>query len=145
MSVARPLSLTTTALLPLVLLTGCPGPNAEVRLTLCQAMTAIALGEAPVWHGTDTHLQGYQDAVIAIRFATRTGEGQAACYFRHLKGEDTALTLANPLEAYATSPSRLSVNGRDFSGPELARLMEQALQQQGRDFIARVQDRVSGH
>jgi outer membrane biogenesis lipoprotein LolB len=145
MPIARPVSLTTLALLPAVLLTGCTGPTAEVRTTLCQAMTAIALGEAPAWRGTDTHLHGYQDAVIEVRFATSQSEGQAACHFRHLKGDDTALTLANPLEAYATSPAHLSVNGRDFSGPELARLMEQALQQQGREFVDRVQDRVRGH
>lgn len=144
MPVVRPLSLITAAILPAVLLIGCPGPTAEVRTTLCQEMTAIALGEAPAWRGTDTQLHGYQDAVITVRFATPSGEGQAACHFRHLKGDDTALTLANPLEAYATAPSRLSVNGRDISGPELARLMEQALQKQGREFIARVNESVRG-
>ena len=144
MPVVRPVPLVIAAILPAVLLSGCPGPTAEVRLTLCQEMTAIALGEAPAWRGTDTHLHGYQDAVIAVRFATRSGEGRAVCHFRHLKGDDTALTLANPLEAYATVPSRLSVNGRDLTGPELARLMEQALRKQGREFIARVKESVRG-
>ena len=55
----------------------------------------------------------------AVRFATPNDEGRAACHFRHLKGDDTALTLANPLEAYATAPSRLTVNDRDYIGPEL--------------------------
>lgn len=77
MPVARPVSLITTVILPAVLLTGCPGPSPEVRLTLCQEMTAIALGEAPAWRGTETHLHGYQDAVITVRFATPSGEGQA--------------------------------------------------------------------
>lgn len=144
MPVVRPVSLITAAMLPAVLLSGCPGPNAEVRTTLCQEMTAIALGEAPAWRGTDTQLHGYQDAVIEVRFTTPSGEGRAACHFRHLKGDDTALTLATPLEAYATAPSHLIVNGRDVSGPELARLMEQALQKQGRDFIDRVRDTVRG-
>lgn len=144
MPVVRPVPLVIAAMLPAVLLSGCPGPTVEVRLTLCQEMTAIALGETPNWRGTETHLHGYQDAVIETRFATPSGEGQAACYFRHLKGDDTALTLANTLEAYATSPSRLTVNGRDFNGPELARLMEQALQKQGRAFIARVKESVRG-
>ena len=144
MPLVRPVPLITATLLPAVLLIGCPGPTTEVRTTLCQDMTAFALGEAPAWRGTETHLNGYQDAVIEVRFATPSGEGQAACHFRHLKSDDTALTLANPLEAYATSPSRLTVNGRDVTGPELARLMEQAMQQQGREFIARVKESVHG-
>ena len=144
MPLVRPVSLITATLLPAVLLIGCPGPTAEVRTTLCQEMTALALGETPAWRGTETHLQGYQDAVIEVHYANRGGEGRAACHFRHLKGDDTALTLANPLGAYATAPSRLTVNDRDYIGPELARLMEQALQKQGRDFIARVKESVHG-
>jgi len=107
-------------------------------------MTAIALGRAPTWRGTDIQLQGYQDAVILVRFATDSGEGRGECHYPHLKGEDTAITLATPIEAYSTSPSRLVINGRIFTGPDLARVMEQALKKQGREFIDRVKDSARG-
>ena len=143
MPLARPLSL-TAAWLTAALLSGCPGPNAEVRVTLCQDMTALALGTVPAWRGTDIQLHGYQGAVVEVRFVTDQGEGRAICHYRHLQGDDTALTLANPIEAYATAPSSLIVNERELRSTELTRFMEQALQQQGRAFIDRVIKRVGG-
>ena len=60
------------------------------------------------------------------------------------KGEDTAITLANPIEAFTTSPTRMTLNGRTLSGPELARAVQQALGKQGREFLDRARETLRG-
>ncbi len=89
-------------------------------------------------------IRGYEDAVVRVRFATGAGEGRAECAYPHAKGEDTAVTLANPIEAYATSPSRMTFNGHNLTGSELARAVQRAMGKQGHEFLDRAKETLRG-
>jgi len=138
MFAAHRAALALAILLAATVLAGCPGGTEDVRIALCKDMTTVELGTEPGWRGNEIQLRGYEDAVIRVRFATSAGEGRAECHYPHLKGDDTGLTLANPIEAYTTSPARLVLDGRTVTGAELARTLELALKRQAREFITRV-------
>ncbi len=135
-------------LIPLVLiatgLTGCSNPREDVRLSLCKDMVTGQLGAEPAWQGNEIQIRGYEDAVISIRFTNHASAGQAECAYKHAKGEDTAITLANPLEAYAISPSRMTLDGRTLTGSELAQAVQIALGKQGREFLGRAKETLQG-
>lgn len=137
-------SLITAALITAVALTGCSNPRDDVRLTLCKDMVTGELGAEPTWQGSEVQIRGYEDAVVRVRFATGAGEGRAECAYPHAKGEDTAVTLANPIEAYATSPSRMTLNGHNLTGSELARAVQRAMGKQGHEFLDRAKETLRG-
>jgi hypothetical protein len=130
---------TTTAVLG-----GCDNPRQDVRLTLCKDMVAVSLGAAPSWTESKIETHGYQGAVVSLRFTTEGAERQASCFYKYDAVDDTALTLANPIEAYSTSPYKMILDGRTIAGSELARAVKLAMQKQGREFVNRARDAVQG-
>ncbi|WP_295413968.1 hypothetical protein [uncultured Thiodictyon sp.] len=124
---------------------GCSNnPREDVRLALCKDMVRVELGSTPTWQGSRVQLHGHEDAVVTVRFATAAGDQQAACHYKHAGLDDTALTLANPIEAYATSPSKMVLNGRTLTGANLAQLVMRAMQRQGREFVDRARETLKG-
>jgi len=123
---------------------GCANPREDVRLTLCKDMVAVELGAVPSWQGSAVQLRGYQGATVTVRFATAEGNQQATCEYPYDVVDDTALILANPIEAYATSPAKLTINGRTLTNPELAQVVQRAMQKQGREFLDRVRATLNG-
>ncbi len=138
------LSLVSAMLVAAVALAGCSNPREDVRLTLCKDMVATELGSVPSWQGSEVQIQGYQGAAVTVRFATADGDRRATCYYEYDALDDTALTLANPIEAYATSPSKMTLDGRTLTGPDLARAVKRAMQKQGREFVDRARDALRG-
>ena len=116
---------------------GCSNPREDVRLTLCKDMVAVELGTAPTWQGSEVQTRGYNGAVVTVRFAAAGGDKRADCFYKYDAKDDTALTLANPIEAYSTSPSKMILDGRTLAGPELARAVMRAMEKQGREFVDR--------
>lgn len=140
----RPL-LSCAALATGAVLLACSDPREDVRLTLCKDMVAVELGAAPSWQGSEVQIRGYQGATLRVRFATEDGGvGQAACEYEYDAVDDTALTLVNPIEAYSTSPAKMTLDGRTLVGPELARAVKRAMQKQGRDFVDRARETLRG-
>ena len=132
------LSPTYAILIAVAAAPGCSdNPREDVRLTLCKDMVTIALGSVPSWQGSEVRIRGYQGATVTVRLATADGDQQASCDYEYDGVDDTALTLANPIEAYSTSPSRMVLRGRTIAGPELAQLVKRAMQKQGREFVER--------
>jgi len=123
---------------------GCANPREDVRLTLCKDMVAVELGAVPSWQGSAVQMRGYQGATVTVRFATADGNQQATCEYPYDAVDDTALILANPIEAYATSPATLTINGRTLINPELAQVVKRAMQKQGREFLDRVRETLNG-
>ncbi len=123
---------------------GCSNPREDVRLTLCKDMVTVELGMEPSWQGSQTQTQGREGAVVTVHFAGASGDQQAACYYKYDAVEDTALTLANPIEAYSTSPSKMVLNGRTLTGAELAQVVKRAMQKQGRAFVDRARETLRG-
>jgi hypothetical protein len=136
----RRVSLVSAILIAAANVAGCSNPREDVRLSLCKDMTTVELGTVPSWQGSEVQTRGYEGAVVTVRFATPEGDGRAACYYRYDAVDDTALMLANPLEAYATSPSKMILNGRTLTGPELAQTVMRAMKKQGRDFLGRARE-----
>ncbi len=62
-------------------------------------------------------------------------DGEAFCYYRYDAVEDTALGLSDPLSSFATSPSKMVLNGQTLSKAELARTVKDAMLKQGREFV----------
>jgi hypothetical protein len=127
------------ALMGLVAFTsGCSGPREDVRVTLCKDMvsTQLATGTPPItWTETKTETRGYQYAAVRLRFSTSGQNGHAICYYDYDANDDTAVTLADPISAYSTSPSKMTLNGRTLSRSDLARAVKDAMLKQGRQFI----------
>ena len=123
---------------------GCSNSGEDVRLTLCKDMIAGELGAVPTWQGSEVQLRGAADAIVKVYFATTGGDRQATCEYPRDRVDDTALTLASPIEAYSTSPSRMTIDGRTLTRPELARAVQRAMQKQGREFVDRARERLRG-
>lgn len=117
--------------------TGCSNPREDVRVTLCKDIVTVQLGPSVNLQGADTQTKGYEYAAVRVRYAAQSGEGQAVCYFNYNEVEDTALTLSDPLSAYATSPFEVTIGGQKLSRPGLAEAVKQAMLKQGREFVDR--------
>lgn len=126
-----------TALLPIALLVGCSNPGEDVRITLCKDLVRGQLGSGatPTWSQVTTQTPGYQDAVIQLGWTAPSGNGAARCYYPYNAVDDTAQQLADPLTAYATSPSKVIINGQTLSGSALARAVAEAMQYQGQQLL----------
>lgn len=122
----------------------CSNPREDVRVTLCKDMVTLDLGVVPSWQGSQIQTQGREGAVVTVHFAGAGGDQQAACYYKYDAVEDTAVTLANPIEAYAASPSKMILNGRTLTGADLAQLVKRAMQKQGRAFLDRARETLRG-
>ena len=92
--------------------------------------------------------QGVETMNFQARVETWTqndgGDQQAVCHYKYDAVDDTAVTLANPIEAYATSPSKMALNERTLTGAELAQLVKRAMQKQGRAFVDRARETLRG-
>ncbi|WP_295402149.1 hypothetical protein [uncultured Thiocystis sp.] len=84
---------------------------------------------------------------VNLRFEAqpRDGDGkpmQATCFYRYDAVEDTALILADPLAAYATSPYGMTLNGKAIGNPLLAEGIGRAMLKQGRALLERAQQGI---
>lgn len=127
-------------------LAGCSGPTEDVRVTLCKNLTAALQPAAQSidWKGNENSFRRPEYAITALTFEVVDGEGrrsggQAACHYAYEALEDTAVTLADPLSAYATLPYRMSLNGRTLSDSELLQLVNAEQRRQGRQVIETLQ------
>ena len=123
---------------------GCSNPREDVRLALCKDIVAVELGTVPTWRSSEIQTRGYQGAVVTVRYASADGDKRADCFYKHDAVDDTAITLANPIEAYATSPSKTILDGRTLSGTELAQAVKRAMEKQGREFFDRARETLRG-
>ncbi|MFW6258043.1 MAG: hypothetical protein ACOC26_00945 [Halochromatium sp.] len=121
------------------LLASCADPGEDGRVRLCKGLVAGQVGTDRLdWTRVDTKTPGYQDAIVSLRWASADAEGNsgsATCVYPYNAVDDTAQQLADPLSAYATSPSRVVINGETLSGRALANAVAQAMQRQGRELI----------
>jgi hypothetical protein len=118
------------------LLLSCSNPGEDVRVRLCKDLVVGQLGTTQLtWTQVSTRTPGYSDASVNLRWSAAAGDGNATCAYRYNAVDDTAQQLADPLSAYATSPSQVVINGNRLSGQALANAIAQAMQRQGRELI----------
>ncbi len=119
---------------------GCSNPQEDVRVTLCKDMVISLLG-APqnvTWQAVSTEVRGRESAAVRVDYAAPGGNGQAICHYRYDAVDDTALALSDPLSAFSTSPSQMTLNGRTLSRPELAEAVKTAMLKQGGELVDRL-------
>jgi hypothetical protein len=128
------------------LLAGCSGSTEDVRVTLCKNLTTALLPTAQSieWQGNENSFRRPEYAITALTFEVEEGAGtqrtgQSACHYAYEALEDTAVTLADPLSAYANLPYRMSIDGRTLSDAELLRLVNAEQRRQGRQVIETLQ------
>jgi hypothetical protein len=124
-----------------LILAGCAGGTEDVRITLCKDMVLARLNAPSVQWTAVTTAPG-DDLAVDLRFAADGRDGRATCRYRYNAIDDTALTLADPLSAYATSPYRMTLDGREIANPQLAETIKQAMLAQGRAFLERASEEV---
>lgn len=119
---------------------GCSNPQEDVRVTLCKDMVVSLLGASQnvTWQETSTQVRGRESAAIRVNYAGPGGNGQAICHYRYDAVDDTALALSDPLSAFSTSPSNMTLNGRTLSRPELAEAVKAAMLKQGGELVDRL-------
>ncbi|WPL13740.1 hypothetical protein [Thiorhodovibrio litoralis] len=96
-------------------LSACSTPMEDVRVTLCKDLVRIKRGDEVVWKEVRTETPGYNDAVVRLNFSASGDDGSAACYYAYNAVDDTALALSDPLSSYATSPSKMQLDGRSMA------------------------------
>jgi hypothetical protein len=114
----------------------------DVRVTLCKDIVLNEAGAATTIQGADTQTKGYEHAAVRVRFSSQGRDGQAVCYYNYNAVEDTALQLSNPLSAYATSPSEVTIDGKVLTKAALANAIKSAVAKQGKEFVERVKQGI---
>ena len=127
----------------LILTGGCSGPTEDVRVTLCKNLTqSLQLSSESIeWKGNENTFKRPEYAIISLSFDVVDRDGgrvsrQSACHYAYEELEDTALTLANPMDAHATLPFAMTVDGRALGDAELLRLVNEEQKRQGRRVIS---------
>jgi hypothetical protein len=123
-----------------LLLSACSNPLEDVRVTLCKDLVHVKRGDGVTWTEVTTETPGYEDAMVRLRFSQSGRDGSATCFFAYNAVDDTALALSDPLSSYATSPSRMLLDGRALSRRELAIAVKDAMLKQGRALIEDVRN-----
>jgi hypothetical protein len=121
---------------------GCAGPREDVRVSFCKALVKTRV-EAPAslrWTSAETHPRGRSGLSVVLGFEEQGAAGpgrprQAICHYWYDAVDDTALTLSDPLSAYATSPATMTIDGESLPPPVLAESIKQAMIQQGEALI----------
>lgn len=131
-------------------LAGCSGAGEDVRVTLCKDLVRVLLERPGMveWTRTDSEMRRLEYLAVHLGFDA-AGQGgaqevmQASCFYRHDALEDTALALSEPMSSYATSPYRMTLNGREVGRSALAEAVKQAMLKQGRELLDRLQREIS--
>ncbi|EXJ16280.1 hypothetical protein [Imhoffiella purpurea] len=129
----------------LTAMSGCSNSGEDVRVVLCKDVVQALLSSdsGPVaWSSADIRMRRGEDLRVDLGFSAPGGGGsaramRAVCIYPYDAVEDTALTLADPMSAYSTSPRRVILNGRSVSNPQLAEAVKRAMLAQGWDLLER--------
>jgi hypothetical protein len=132
-AVIRDLGLMAAALIT----PGCSDTGEDVRVTLCKDIVSVRFGTSVAINGADTQIKGYEHAAIKVFFSHQGREGKAVCYYDHKAVDETADLIGNPLNAYATSPYEVTIDGQRLSKPDLAEAIKQAMLKQGKAVLER--------
>jgi hypothetical protein len=124
-----------------VMAAGCSGPTEDVRVTLCKNLTTtLQSAQSIEWKGNENSFRRPEYAITALTYEAvdrdgRRSGGQSACHYAYEALEDTAVTLADPLSAYANLPFAMTFNGRTLSDAELLQLVNAEQRRQGRQAV----------
>jgi hypothetical protein len=123
-------------------LAGCSGSTEDVRVSLCKNLsTALQPSAQSIeFTGGENTFNRPSYAVTGLTFDVVDSDGKrtsmrSACHYAYEALDDTALTLADPLSAYATLPFKMTLNGRELSKVELRDLVNAEQRRLGKKAI----------
>jgi len=129
-----------------LLLGGCGKPTPDVRLSLCKDLGSELSGgsaDALTWETEEVQPHGYAGLDIRLTFtSTANGSHALACHYEHEAKDETALTLSNPLSAYATYPTQVISDGRTLGDRETFDAVNAVLKKQGKRLLDKIHDQV---
>jgi len=125
-----------------LVLGACSGSTEDVRVTFCKDLVRglhPSTGEIE-WKSNENTFRRPEYAITALTYervdATGGGTaGRAACHYAYEALEDTAVNLANPLDAYETLPFAMTVDGRALSDAELLDAVNAEQRRRGRAVL----------
>lgn len=144
-------------------LAGCSGSTEDVRVSLCKNLSTALQPDAQSieFTGGENTFNRPSYAVTGLTFDVVDSGGKrtsmrSACHYAYEALDDTALTLADPLSAYATLPFKMTLNGRELSKVELRDLVNaeqrrlgkkavDTVKQGARDAVDKVKSAVGGN
>ncbi len=133
------------ALSGMALLAGC-SDREDPRITLCKNLTTALHPEAQSieWTGGENSFYRPRYAVTGLTFDVVDSDGNAAsktaaCHYAYEALDDTAVTLADPLSAYANLPFKMTLNGKAFSDRELLNMVNTEQKRLGRKAVDTLQ------
>ena len=138
-----PLALAGLILVPL--LAGCSGEQEDPRITLCRGLAAdVTHSSRDQWQAAGNRFVRPEYAAVSVE-----GTGKATCFYKYEAVEEGAMEQATPLLAYATLPYKVEVDGKDYTGQALTRLVTarqiagaKAAAQQAQQHIEKAADQV---
>ena len=119
------LPLTTLAIAAVAALSGCSGPQEDVRISFCKDLTWVKLDSPPelIWQDDRQEIRRPVEAKIMLDFSVGSRSGNAVCVYDYATTDENVMTHADPLSAYATVPSSMTINGRALSEKKLNELV----------------------
>jgi hypothetical protein len=124
----------------------CSGSREDVRVSFCKQLVLTQVGSpgSVRWTSVATQPKGHSGLSVVLGFEGGDSGGasrarQAICRYRYNAVDDTALTLADPLSAYSTSPESMSIDGEPLSRSALGTAVKNAMVMQGKAAVDRAQ------
>lgn len=128
-----------------LLLASCSGSE-DPRITLCKNLSTALYPDAKSieWTGGENSFYRPRYAITALTFDVVDNNGNSAsktsaCHYAYEALDDTAVTLADPLSAYANLPFKMTSNGQAFSDRELLTMVNTEQKRLGRKAIDTLQ------
>jgi len=122
------------------LLAACADAREEPHLRFCRqlTLTQLAPASAVVWTAHHHEARGYDGLTVTLQFESGPARQSrtSRCHYAYQAADDTALTLADPLAAYASAPTAMSLDDQPLTREALARAVRDALLAQGRAAVA---------
>lgn len=106
----------SASVVAVLMLAGCSATGEDPRISLCSSIAADLSGtDKAAWQHTGTTINRPEDAEITVSGTGRT----ASCVYDYDAVEESALDHADELNAYATLPSKVTIEGRVLQGAPL--------------------------
>ncbi len=124
----------------LLQLTGCSGPQEDVRIGFCKDLVTVQLGEPTglEWGEARQEIRRPEYARITLDYvlaAAGDGSKQAACTYDYATTDENVMHQVDPLSAYATVPSAFTLDGKTLSEKELNATVLKTAERQGKGLL----------
>lgn len=116
----------------------------DVRLTLCQDVTKILLGNPGdiQWNEETIKMNGYNGMEVHVPFDIGGKTQSAVCYYNYEAEEPEATSFNDPASEYSTYPSKMVLKGKQIDQKTLAGTVNQAMKSQGIEAVHKAKEGI---